>query len=67
MAASAAPKSSSPALAHPPPDEQSYRARFVASIDAGLADADADEVMDVDDVEAWLTARRQVATPERLR
>lgn len=37
---------------------------FIASIDAGFADADADDVMGTDELERWLAARRQVATPE---
>ncbi len=37
---------------------------FIASIDAGIADADADDVMGTDELERWLAARRQVATLE---
>ena len=44
-----------------------YEADFIASIEAGLADADEDDVMDTDEVEVWLAARRAVATPERPR
>ena len=40
---------------------------FIASIDAGVADANADDVMDTDALKRWLAARRQVATPEQPR
>ncbi len=59
MAASVALKSPPPVAALPDDgDDATYVARFTASIDAGLADADADDVMDIDELEAWLAARR---------
>lgn len=58
MAASAALKSPPASPARAEPDERTYEARFVASVDAGLADADADDVMDTDELERWLAARR---------
>lgn len=58
MAASAALKSPPTSSARPEPDERTYEARFIASIDAGLTDADADDVMDTDELERWLAARR---------
>ena len=58
MAASAALKSPPASPARVEADERTYEARFTASIDAGLADADADDVMDTDELERWLAARR---------
>ncbi len=49
------------------PDDQRSEARFIASIDAGIADADADDLMGTDELERWLAARRRVATPETPR
>lgn len=39
-------------------DEAAYRQRFLASIQAGLADADAGDVVDSDELLVWLAARR---------
>ena len=64
MSASAALRSPAADATRPQPDEQTYEARFVASIDAGIADADADDGMGTDELERWLAARRKVATPE---
>ena len=47
------------------PDDQRSEARFIASIDGNLADAD--DVMDSDELERRLAARRRVATPETPR
>ena len=58
MAASAALKSPPVNSTCVESDERTYEARFIASIDAGLADADADDVMDTDELERWLAARR---------
>lgn len=58
MAASAALKSPPASPAPAEPDERTYEARFIASVDAGLADADADDIMDTDELERWLAARR---------
>lgn len=60
MAASTALKSPSPGPATlEGRDEANYTARFLASVDAGLADAEADDVMDTEELEAWLAARRR--------
>ena len=58
MAASATLKSSPVNATRAESDERTYEARFIASVDAGLADADADDVMDTDELERWLAARR---------
>ena len=67
MAASAALTSPSANATRPQPDERTYEAHFATSIDAGITDADADDVMDTDELERWLAARRQVARPETPR
>ena len=67
MAASGALMSLSADATRSQPDERTCEARFAASIDAGITDADADDVMDTDELERWLAARRQVATPEEPR
>lgn len=59
MAASAALKSPPPGAALPDDgDDATYVSRFMASIEAGLADAEADDVMDIEELEAWMAARR---------
>lgn len=58
MAASAALKSPPANSTRIEPDDATYVSRFMASIDAGLADADADDVMDIEELEAWMAARR---------
>ena len=59
MAASAALKSPPPGAALADNgDDATYVPRFTTSIELGLADADADDVMDIDELEAWLAARR---------
>ena len=45
-----------------PQDEAAYRQRFLASIQAGLADADAGDVVDSDELLVWLAARRSART-----
>lgn len=39
-------------------DEAVYRQRFLASVQAGLADADTADVVDGDELLVWLAARR---------
>lgn len=39
-------------------DEAAYRQRYLASVQAGLADADTGDVVDGDELLVWLAARR---------
>lgn len=39
-------------------EDAGYLALLTASVEAGLADADAGEVVELDELESWLAARR---------